>query len=266
MKTFLFFVFFSVSFGVGSAKKIAIIMASAYHPDRYKASQIGIKSVGRYAKRWGYDFYAYEAPPAGWPYDWYGNGAKYNTSLHPAWNKINLFKYFFSMKMYDWIVWFDDDIIITREDVPLECFIKKDRDKDLILSLDPSHLWENARFYFNTGVIIAQCTAWNINFFNRVWDLRFAYALVHFFEQSAMLEVYRNYPDSAMHIKVLPIPVLQAFGAADNSCCRVWQPGDFLMHFAAVPYANRAFYMQMLFENPNQYPLYFDKLFSTGPT
>lgn len=146
-----------------------------------------------------------------------------------TWSKIlllkdTLIKYY----DYDYVVWMDDDILITSPVIKLEDIIKKfnfDKiDEYVMISEDFSGC------VLNAGAMVLKVNQKSINFLNSIWSsspIEKYFGLL-LYEQDVIKDFYlKNNKD----ILIIPFCNLQSFykDAPDNF---KWRPGHFSAHFS----------------------------------
>jgi hypothetical protein len=127
------------------------------------------------------------------------------------------------------LIWQSDaDVLITNPELKIEEQVVPllPDGKDMLLTLD-------ACGHINSGNILFRNTEWSRGFWKRVGELKqFTYHL--WWENAAMIALYENVPED--HAKIEVTREHRKFnaylrGIPDEP---LWQPGDFLVHFAGV--------------------------------
>jgi len=151
------------------------------------------------------------------------------TERAPAWSKIILLQR--EMKNnpeVDYVVWVDDDILITNKNKKFEDFIYSNKDANIIVSEDAirSHP-------MNTGIIICKNDNESMKYLQHIWQLCEKYPNSKhsgLWEQDIMTRDYRENPNGNF-IKILPYRTIQTFYRTSNPD---WRPNDFSAHFTGM--------------------------------
>lgn len=134
-----------------SSQKITIITLST--PNRASFASMAQTALKQYADRWGYSVATYTE--------------KLALDRPEEWSKIVALQKHLK-NSGEWLVWIDDDIVITNPDIPLTSFIQnQDKDTWLILSEDP---WAGRGVPINNGIFLIKDTKKAQNFLNKVWQ------------------------------------------------------------------------------------------------
>jgi len=198
--------------------KIAIVTL-CIGPDYIKAMEPLIEYKKAYAAKHGYDFII-------------GGQDVWDRHRPVQWSKFNIIqKHLYS---YDWIFWSDADSIILNDTIKLESFIELiPSNKDLLWTIDACN-------HFNNGhMFIRGKSAWANDFFNRAYcQTQYLYHI--WWDNAAMIDLYKTNPTDYLKIETITTHWLfnaYIFGpneTADDSTVRLYQFGDFLVHFAGV--------------------------------
>ena len=147
-------------------------------------------------------------------------------SRSPPWSKILLLQR--EMKNnpdYDYIIWIDDDILITNKDKKFENFIKK-YDTDIFVSADA-----HPAYPMNTGIIVCKNNKETLKYLEHIWELCEKYPQykngVCLWEQDVMTIDYRV----NKFVKIIPYGIIQTFQRTQNLD---WKEGDFSAHFTGM--------------------------------
>jgi hypothetical protein len=149
-----------------------------------------------------------------------------------AWSKVPFWLHVLrnSAKDFDYFWISDADVLITNPDLRLE---------DHVLPLLPtgkSLLWNHdACKNLNSGNMIFRCSdaPWLISFFESVWS--YTKDIYHiWFENFAMVELWTHSADVRAHIESTKQHWHFNAYCGGRKGERLWQPGDFLVHFAGV--------------------------------
>ena len=129
---------------------------------------------------------------------------------------------------YDYIWISDADVLVTNYDLKLEEWVipMLQEGKDLLMA------WDSCGTP-NSGNMILRTGAWATDFFERVWNK--TDMLYHiWWEQAAMVAlVQENASDNAKVQITMDAYKFNAF-LKGLPGTRLWQPGDFVCHFAGV--------------------------------
>lgn len=174
--------------------------------DRPHLSDKFYKSNAEYFKRYDIDF-LYEK-------------TLLTEERHPSWNKILLLQRELK-KDYDYVVWMDDDILITNHTIDLNDIIAK-YEFDNILIDDNAHI---GKYKINCGMFVCKNNDTTKEFLQSIWDNA---KPEHYFggvwENDTFQEYLKNNPENKM-LKIIPHKVLQSFKHCHS-------PEDFSIHFA----------------------------------
>jgi len=160
-----------------------------------------------------------------------------DTGRAPAWSKILLLKREIILNPeIPFIVWIDDDILITNENIELLKIIEKYMgDKDIILSAEVVPP-------FNTGFIICKNNQDNIDYLDRIWKLgeESESKTKCNWEQDIMINDYKDHKDHKGHIEIIPYGIIQNFYRDYMLSNEMkWEKGDFTAHITGMPMDKR---------------------------
>jgi hypothetical protein len=148
----------------------------------------------------------------------------------PAWSKIILLQR--EMKNnpdYDYVVWIDDDILITNKNKKFEDFINNNIQSNIIVSEDALRSYP-----MNTGIIVCKNDNQSLKYLQHIWQLCEKYPNSKhsgLWEQDIMTRDYVE-NQKGQFIKILPYKTIQTFYRIQN---RDWTLGDFSSHFTGMP-------------------------------
>ena len=194
------------------------VLTFAVGGDYKRAMEPGMQSKRDYCKRHGYTFLE-------------GGDDVWDRKKPIPWSKINfILKY---LDDYDYLFWSDGDVIITNPEHRLE---------DLLLPLlaDKDMLWcRDACGNLNNGnVLFRGQSAWSRDFLQRCYAQE---QLTHhiWWDNAAFCFLYETCASDREHIVTSEDPALFNAYLFDRenkaeSQTRLYQPGDFLVHFAGV--------------------------------
>ena len=152
-----------------------------------------------------------------------------DTNRAPAWSKILLLKR--EMKLnpeIPYIVWIDDDILITNQNIELLKIIEENMENNNVL------LSAEVVPPFNTGFIICRNNEETYNYLNRIWNHgeNSKFKTIPNWEQEIMIKDYENNKD---HIKILPYGMIQSFYRDYYLPEKMkWKQGDFSAHITGM--------------------------------
>lgn len=159
-------------------------------------------------------------------------------SRAPAWSKIKLLMR--EMKKnptIPYIVWIDDDILITNDEIDFSELMEAYPFHCVLVSEDV--IWSP----FNTGIIVCKNNDMTYNYLGEIWDLCEQYPdKKHsgLWEQDIMVIHDRMYPN---YITKIPHNIIQSFHR-DHTLPneKKWKAGDFSAHFTGMPLEKRIKY------------------------
>ena len=219
-----------------ASSSIAIVTFST--PERKEFTDITLGTLKKYCAKWGYSYHGFDKV--------------FDTSRKPQWNKIKaLAKVMDENPAYSWVVWIDDDILITNPFIKIEDFIKSfGNGNDFIFSQDilaerpevMSYGWK-----INSGIFFLRNNANARNFLDDVWEYGLRPNDTQFNDQFAIINCvdenskYRNVAEA------LPLGVLQVYLAqeiqqlSDPKCAAgaKWTPYVFSAHACGMKHADR---------------------------
>jgi len=158
-----------------------------------------------------------------------GNEAWWDRTRPIAWSKVPFIIEQLSKLPEDAVIWQSDaDVLITNPDMRLEDNVLPlvPEGKDMLLIFD-------ACKHLNSGNILMRNTAWCRDFWRRVNErTEFTYHI--WWENMAMIQIIEE--NAADRAKVEISNQHKRFNAYIMGCDGepLWQPGDFLVHFAGV--------------------------------
>jgi len=159
---------------------------------------------------------------------------------HPSWNTCYLPKKIFENNDYDFVVWIDDDIILTDLNKPITDFITDE--KPIIIQREKEYK-KLKKIKINCGFIIFHKSSLDI--LNNLIETSETseYKTEHPWDQK-IFQDYLNTDEGLKNIKSLPLRTLQSFSKYCNSAWgsdvrNNWEKGDFSCHFAGVGYREK---------------------------
>lgn len=184
--------------------------------DYRKALEKCLQSKRDYAKRHGYRYIE-------------GDETFWNRDRPIAWSKVP-----FILKQLEKIpegdmVWLSDaDVFITNPNIKLEDHVLPilQNNKDFLMSLDSCG-------HINSGNVFFRNTAWTRSYWTRVWEQ--TDCIYHiWWENAAMIKLLNTVDEDAQKIQITKEH--KRFNAFLRGIPGepLWEPGDFLVHFAGV--------------------------------
>lgn len=160
---------------------------------------------------------------------------------HPAWNKILLLQKLLNdteKKEYDYIVWIDDDILITNHTINLNDIINK-YDFHSILIDDNNNY---GGYKINSGFFVCKNNDLTKEFLECIWD---SAKPEHYFGgvwENDTFQEYLNESPNTKVLKVIPHRVLQSFKHYHHQ-------EDFSVHFAGLSLQKRLKFLDTYLNN-----------------
>jgi hypothetical protein len=192
------------------------ILTLAIGVDYRKSLAKALESKNAYAARHGYNYIE-------------GNEAWWDRTRPIAWSKVPFIIEQLSKLPEGALVWQSDaDVLITNPNMKLEDNVLPllPEGKDMLLIYDACR-------HLNSGNILMRNTAWCRDFWKRVNErTEFTYHI--WWENMAMIQIIEE--NTADRAKVEISNQHKRFNAYIMGCDGepLWQPGDFLVHFAGV--------------------------------
>ncbi len=207
--------------------KIAVISLSTPQPDRQAFASITKEYLKEYCQKWGYDFFYYDDI--------------IDPLRHPAWSKIPALQTHLGGDKYDWLVWLDDDILITNPNITLtEILNKAPSEKNLIAQQDC-----NKDILFNTGAFAIRNCEDSKKFLHTTISIDFLIKTqwTRNWEQNAMCYV-ATLDDYLNKILITNFKAFQSYFIPDNPLWftekhLAWDPEDFAAHMCSLTNTQR---------------------------
>lgn len=166
---------------------------------------------------------------------------------YPSWSKILLLQR--EMKAnpnIDTLVWIDDDILITRQDIRFEELIKNYPFEHVLVSADVVYS------PFNAGVLVVKNDEATYQFLQQIWDIceeeEFKYFKFNgLWEQDVMVRYCRMIslmnPNQDSPVTIIPHNIIQSFHR-DHTLPpdKKWKLGHFAAHFTGMSLEKRIQY------------------------
>lgn len=211
MKKFILSIFLLAHSFVFTMSDIAVV-SLAVGDDYKERVKLGIENKKNYCKLHNYDFiYSEESQ---------------DTSRHVYWSKISFLLKIMNNSSYKWVFWIDADMLIMNLAQPLEDLI--DENYNFIISRDWNAL--------NTGVFLIRNNDWGRLLLQNVYKRTDCLSHQWPETQAITLEFDEKIEFGSM-VKIIPQRLINSYAKEViepryRSC--VYQPGDFILHFAGV--------------------------------
>jgi hypothetical protein len=196
------------------APRIAIITL-AIGKDYRSALERALNSKREYASKHGYDYFEFHEE-------------RWDRDRPIAWSKVPIWIEFSRKADYDFIWISDADVLITNMDKCLE---------DWVLPLLPNNKnlligWDSCGTP-NSGNMILRTGPWAVDFFSRVWEqTQFLYHI--WWEQMGIYYLMQTNKEDADKIEITQESYKFNAFLKGKPETRLWEKGDFLVHFAGV--------------------------------
>lgn len=177
----------------------------------------------------------------------YANKHGYETRLftevldkdrHPSWSKIPALRLAIQESLYEYVVWMDDDIVITNPEIPLSHFIDMyNFRKNKACLLVSGDMPNEPSTSMNCGILFVKAKEpKTTGLLNAVWNHADAFPLLKHhlsWEQEAFNFFYRFSERDMFHI--VPLPNFQASTRFQSNPLVTWKPGYFTAHLNNGP-------------------------------
>ncbi len=147
---------------------------------------------------------------------------------HSSWSKVSLSRKY--LANYDWVWCTDIDIMIMNQTIRLENIV--DDNYDVLITC-----YDNNIDLLNTGSIIYKNTPWTHEFLKEIYDdTKYPIGGPYvFFEQSAIINFYKNNPSEQKHFKMIHPRVINShYHAGFINRGFNYSHGDFVVHTAGT--------------------------------
>ena len=156
---------------------------------------------------------------------------------HPSWSKIPALKLALQEKKYDYVVWMDDDIVITNPEIPLSFFIDKYAFRTSPASVMVSSDMPNEpSTSMNCGILFLKANDMGQHILDSAWaygDMNPILQQNLSWEQEALNFLYRYIMREKFLI--IPLPNFQATARFQYNTSVTWRPGMFSIHLNNGP-------------------------------
>ncbi len=160
-----------------------------------------------------------------------------NGTRHQSWSKILLLKREMENvrnKDIDYMIWIDDDILITDKDKKFQDFI--DINENIMVSEDAEKSYP-----MNLGIMICKNNKETLNYLQYIWKICETEYPEHKFkpnwEQCVITKDYLKTNNKI--IKILPYKTIQSFYRDHPYNNMDWEKGDFSAHFSGMTLEKR---------------------------
>tara|TARA_R110002110_G_scaffold186407_1_gene393533 strand:+ start:143 stop:835 length:693 start_codon:yes stop_codon:yes gene_type:complete len=175
-----------------------------------------------YCKKWGHDFKFVDHT--------------LDSDRATSWSKLILVKELILTKKYDYVIWIDDDILLTDENKDIKDFI--DSNKNIIIQEDPTRkTTNNKRLCYddiNCGFIFFKCDEKTIEIIDKVYMMGewLPFKRCRNWEQNVFIKYYNEY-DNKDCFDIKPYRTFQSFYRGNNEAYS-WIKGDFSAHYTGI--------------------------------
>lgn len=157
-----------------------------------------------------------------------------DTDRATAWSKLLLVKRLLKSDKYDYVVWIDDDILITDFNKDIRDFITTD--KCIIIQDDPQRNPAQPFLNYddiNSGFIFFKNDDNTFNAIDQIYEMGGVskFKTERNWEQGVVIEFFNRCEQNLFDIK--PYRTFQSFHRGDNSKDQ-WVMGDFSSHFSGI--------------------------------
>lgn len=201
---------------MASAKPRILVITLAIGNDYRSHLTKALQSKRDYCLKHGYDYKEY-------------HDEVWNRERPISWSKVPVLKEAAGWwDRYDYIWISDADVYITNQNLKLEDHVLPllPKDKDFLMTYDSCE-------HVNAGNIIFRPCKWAVDFFEKVWNQ--TDCIYHiWWENKAICDLMATSPEDVAHIEcTMKAWTFNAYLRGVKGA-RLWQPGDFLVHFAGV--------------------------------
>lgn len=173
-----------------------------------------------------------------------------DNTRHISWSKLLLIKNYINEKNVDYIVWIDDDIIITNPKIDIRNIIEKNMKDNIIMMQKDCD--ENT--LINAGIIIVKNCKMTISWIDKIWDI--GKVLQKEFdsnwEQDAI--IYDIVSTKNKYYKILDYGILQNFVRDYNiPKNNPWTTESFSAHITGMPQIKRYHYINIVISEISKY-------------
>lgn len=201
--------------------------------DRPELSAMTVPSLAAYAQRWGYSLHL--------------ASQTLDPTRHIAWSKLLLLQRL--LPLYDICVWFDDDILITNPELPLELQITENFRSGKVAFMVAADVLPQTPM--NTGVVMVRNLPQAHQRLQYFWDMCDSIGKRHepCWEQDAFngvwLYINKDWVDIAPYRSLQTL--VRDWNLGEEL---LWSPGDFAAHVTGMDIERRIEIMRRLQADP----------------
>lgn len=155
-----------------------------------------------------------------------------------SWSKLLFVKKLINEGKYDWVIWIDDDILITDFDKDIRDFIFDD--ENIILQFDSNIMSEGDKLIkdeINCGFMFFKCNNKTIEIIEFVYMIGdwSPHRTICNWEQEMFIHYHNMCIDAggSAPYRILPYRTIQSFNRGDGKKYE-WRLGDFSSHFTGI--------------------------------
>lgn len=217
-----------------------ITMVTLSTPNRKIFANLVETNQKKYARLHGYGYHKYRK--------------SLDTSRPEEWSKVLALLKQMRQSSSEWLLWIDDDIVITNPEKMLENFVKKyGHKKNLIIARDA---WYKKGVPINNGIFLIRNVPWSKRFLRQVWSqgAKRGYLVRgrSLLEQQMMTDLMNEVPAYAKKIAVIDQCEMNSFlrsqARYDDPEESRWKPGDFAAHVTGMSVEERYTIIKNLIE------------------
>ena len=210
------------SFAIQNNKKFKICLVSV--SDRPPLYTKTFSIMDTYAKKHGYDTRFYTEV--------------LEKDRHPSWSKIPALALAIQENMYDYVVWMDDDIVITNPEIPLSHFIEKyNFRKSKACLLVSGDIPEEPSTCMNCGILFCKAKEQKTSaLLAAVWKHGEQFPLIqhHLSWEQEAFNFFYKYTERDLFC-IVPLPNFQTSARFHINPLYTWKPGYFSIHLNNGP-------------------------------
>ena len=160
-----------------------------------------------------------------------GECIKYIPDVAESWMKLKMLQ---QQENLDYIIWFDDDVVLTELNKPITDFVEQIPDKCTFgVMRDSGTTNQKNRFIFNMGVLFVRCSETSIDLLENLWEggINSRWRNKKLWEQDYITHRYKNDERLRDMFHLFPYRSIQTFdrpyGLPEEY---KWRQGDFAAH------------------------------------
>tara|TARA_B110000495_G_scaffold64587_1_gene54957 strand:- start:12046 stop:12702 length:657 start_codon:yes stop_codon:yes gene_type:complete len=174
-------------------------------------------------------------------YSFNTNSKCFEDDVAGSWMKLKMLQ---QQDGLDYLVWFDDDIVITNLDQALDIYISKmHTDSSFGVSKCSGTAGQGNRFIFNMGLMITKCGDVSKNWLERIWvdGIQSKWRTKKLWEQDYITQLYKNVAEFTKQIHLFEYGTIQTYVRPYGLPIEyAWKAGDFSAHITGQANNNRA--------------------------